>query len=60
MFGMWVRVSIPIEVDSMALGSRHMCASDRSRIVCWGSNEYGQLSGGTLWESAEVVEVIGL
>jgi alpha-tubulin suppressor-like RCC1 family protein len=57
----------PIEVlnittaTSIALGSTHSCALlANSTVMCWGSNEYGQLGDGTTTDSFTPVSVPGI
>jgi len=56
-----VEVSGIADAESIALGSSHSCAVlDDGKVMCWGSNDYGQLGDGTTTSRTTPVEVSGL
>ena len=55
------RVAGVADAVAVALGSKHACAVERSReVVCWGSNEKGQLASLALASSDKPVTIAGL
>jgi len=56
-----VEVSLPTSATSIATGWSHTCAYLRAdaKVMCWGSNNKGQLGDGTINDSRTPVEVVG-
>lgn len=48
-----LRLSSTDDAQSFAPGGRHTCALRRSRVLCWGANDEGQLGSGSTESSAE-------
>jgi alpha-tubulin suppressor-like RCC1 family protein len=46
--------------EEIAVGAIHRCFVRRGRVLCWGSNEDGQLGSGTLAPSEAPAEVVGI
>ncbi|HEY3381090.1 MAG TPA: IPT/TIG domain-containing protein [Vicinamibacterales bacterium] len=47
-------------VNTVAVGTGHVCATSASGVKCWGDNDYGQLGDGTTTTPAAPVDVVGL
>ncbi|TPV92843.1 MAG: RCC1 repeat-containing protein [Myxococcales bacterium FL481] len=55
------RVDLPGRVRELELGQRHTCAGlEDGAVVCWGSNERGQLATGDLVGKGGVVRIGGV
>jgi eukaryotic-like serine/threonine-protein kinase len=57
----WGGARVPFEPGAAALwgGGRHNCALRDGRLVCWGSNQRGQLGDGT-WESRNAPVLVNI
>lgn len=57
-----VRVAgLPDNITAITVGGTHSCAlSGNQQSYCWGSNEFGQLGDGTLYDRPTAVTVRGL
>ncbi|MEM7130102.1 MAG: RCC1 repeat-containing protein [Chloroflexota bacterium] len=52
---------LPVGIRSISAGGEHTCAlSAEGSVLCWGSNEYGQLGNGQKTNSNVPVDVEGL
>lgn len=51
---------VEVGLPTVAAGLLHSCAVDAGKVLCWGSNESGQLGNGTTTDSAQPVEVQGI
>ncbi len=54
-------VGLESGIVALALGAEHSCAlRQNGTVLCWGSNQYGQLGDGTQEQRATPVEVSGI